>query len=130
MGEIPETGPKGPACGGVSYVLEYGMPAPGSDLTYSRGCLITPGFDPSFVCSCCNVEWFEMDSGRPVIMSVGSNPVAHLRGGEFLLLDDLIAAASALPRAGEVEETMTAARVAGQRFGLTADESMLLLRYV
>ena len=129
VGESHETGPKCPTCGGMSYVLVYGMPAPGSDLTYNRGCIITPGHDPDYVCPHCALEWFELDSGRPVITSFGSNPSAQLRGGELLLLDDLIAAASALPRVGEVGEIVTAAQVAGEKLGLTADESMLLLNY-
>ena len=129
MGDSSETGPECPACGDTSHILEYGMPAPGSDLTYNRGCIITPGHAPDYVCPHCALEWFGMDSGRPVITNVGSNPVAQLRGGELLLLDDLIAAASALPRVGEVGEIVTAAQVAGEKLGLTTDESMLLLNY-
>lgn len=105
------------------------MPAPGSDLTYNRGCIITPGHDPDYFCSHCALEWFEMDSGRPVITSPGSNPVAQIRSDGVLLLDDVIAAASALPRLAEVEEIVAAAQVAGEKLGLAADESMLLLNY-
>ena len=129
MVTITAIGPRCPVCGDVSHVLEYGMPAPGTDLTYNRGCVIDPGFDPSFVCSRCDLEWFKMDSGRPIITSVGNHTVAQLRIGGLLLLDDLIAAASSLPRVGQGQDAVLAAQDAGERIGLTADESVLLLRY-
>lgn len=105
------------------------MPAPGSDLTYNQGCMITPGHDPDYICSRCGLEWLEMDSGRPIVTFAGESSSGQLRIKGLLQLDDLIATGSSLPLAGEASVDMPAVETAGRKLGLTADESSILLFY-